>query len=284
VDITSETEPNDDGMVAVATNDFLAANANGPYTADALIAAAINPAGDDDVFAISNPGPGYIVASIETYGAVPGACDLPLDTHLFLLTAAGVQLAVDDQSGINSCSLLSNIVIPPGITLYARVIDFGDNTLIPAYHVHIRIDPVTCGDALGGPLEQCDDGGNVGGDGCSATCQIEGVVPEVEPNGTSPQADVAGIIINGDVQIGGAIGAIGDLDRFRMELAAPQVVKFETFTTLGQCNNGFATTLRLFDAAGAPIIADTGPLNGSGIGNCAALTFPLPAGTFYVQV
>jgi cysteine-rich repeat protein len=285
VSITTETEPNDDGMVAPGTNDFSAANANGPYTADALIAASIEPVGDDDVFAISNPGPGYIIVALETYGPVPGQCPAGVDTVLFLHAATGLQLAVNDDGGINSCSLLTGIPIPPGTTLYARVIDFGDNSAIASYHLHIRVDPVVCGDGVAGPGEQCDDGNLAAGDGCSATCMVEGAIQEIEPNGTSAQADAAGIVITGDAFIGGVIGPVlGDLDRFRLELADPQIVRFETFTSLGRCDPGYATTLRLFDAAGAQIIADTGALLGSGIANCAALVFPLPAGTFYVQV
>ncbi len=285
VNITSETEPNDDGAVAVATNDFSAANANGPFTTDTLISAAINPAGDDDVFAISNPGPGYTIVSLETFGPVLGACDLPTDTQIFLLTSTGLQLATNDEGGINSCSLLTNIIIPPGLTLYVRVIDFGDNTAIPGYHLHIRFDPVVCGDGVAGPGEQCDDGGVAPGDGCSATCSVEGVIQEIEPNGTSAQADANGIVIANDAVLGGVIGpALGDLDRYRIQLAAPQFVRFETFTSVGRCDPGIATTLRLFDAAGTQIIADAGPLNGSGILTCAGLVFPLPAGTFYVQV
>ena len=30
-----------------------------------------------------------------------------------------------------------------------------------------------CGNGLRDPGEQCDDGNNVGGDGCSATCSVE---------------------------------------------------------------------------------------------------------------
>src|SRR5262249_41108823 len=152
----------------------------------------------------------------------------------------------NDESGINSCSLLTNLLIPPGVTLYVRVIDFQDNTTIPGYHLHLRFDPVVCGDGFGGPGEQCDDGGTTGGDGCSATCVLEGGVQEVEPNNTGAQADANGIVISGNTRVGGAIGAVGDVDRFRINLASPQFVRFETFTTLGQCNGGFTTTLRLF--------------------------------------
>ncbi len=47
----------------------------------------------------------------------------------------------------------------------------------------------TCGDGVQAGTEQCDDGNNVNGDGCSSTCQIE--------NNNNPQDD--NIIINGAV-------------------------------------------------------------------------------------
>jgi cysteine-rich repeat protein len=40
-----------------------------------------------------------------------------------------------------------------------------------------------CGDGIIQPPEECDDGNNVDGDGCSAVCTIEEVVPEFSPVG-----------------------------------------------------------------------------------------------------
>jgi cysteine-rich repeat protein len=50
---TAESEPNDDTQVASQTNDFSSANAQGPYSTDTLIKAAISPSGDDDCFAVT---------------------------------------------------------------------------------------------------------------------------------------------------------------------------------------------------------------------------------------
>jgi cysteine-rich repeat protein len=285
IDVTNEVEPNDDGSVAVATVDFLAANANGPFSTDTLISGSISPVGDDDFFAITNPGPGWVVVELETYGpGGPGTCDVGIDTFIDLRTSTNIVLGSNDDNGVNDCSWMVDITLPPGSTVYARVIDFGDNNPLASYLLDIRFSPVVCGDGVGGPAEQCDDGGNVGGDGCSATCVLEGATQEIEPNASGAQADATGIVITGDTRIAGAIGLPGDLDRFRINLAAPQYVRFETFSTLGVCTPSVTTTLRLFNAAGAAIITDTGPLQGSGIRLCAALVFPLPAGVSYVQV
>jgi hypothetical protein len=108
---------------------------------------------------------------------------------------------------------------------------------------------------------------------------VEGAIQEIEPNDTSPEADATGIVATGDALLGGMIGAIGDLDRYRLDLAAPQVVRFETFSAVGVCT-GIATTLRVFDAAGVQLVVD----GATGISSCSAITFPLAAGTYYVQV
>ncbi|MBI5609722.1 MAG: SUMF1/EgtB/PvdO family nonheme iron enzyme [Deltaproteobacteria bacterium] len=45
--------------------------------------------------------------------------------------------------------------------------------------LNVKCQPVqaVCGDSAIGPGEMCDDGNSSSGDGCSATCQVEGVVP-----------------------------------------------------------------------------------------------------------
>src|SRR5690606_20147788 len=45
-----------------------------------------------------------------------------------------------------------------------------------------------CGDGIVADNEQCDDGNAAGGDGCGATCQLEGIV-ESEPNDACAQPD-----------------------------------------------------------------------------------------------
>ncbi len=44
-------------------------------------------------------------------------------------------------------------------------------------------DPLSCGDGFVGALEECDDGGTSGGDGCDSSCQLEsGAACEGEPS------------------------------------------------------------------------------------------------------
>lgn len=280
----NEIEPNDDGAVATGTNDFLVANAQ-PFNDDVFIAAAMSPAGDDDVFAISNPGTGYALLRLETFGPGGVGTCAAIDTIIEVRTAANTVITSNDDAGIDSCSLLTNFLMAPGQTVYVRVIDFQDNDLLPSYFLHVQLDQIVCGDGIAGPGETCDDNNNVDGDGCSATCAYEPAIAEIEPNGTNAEADTAalsGVVAAGDTTVfRGGIPTVGDLDRFRVDVAAAGFYRFETFTSLNDCVVNNSTSLRLFDAAGASIITDTATL---GISGCSAITFPLAAGTYYAQV
>ncbi|WP_434427149.1 DUF4215 domain-containing protein [Nannocystis pusilla] len=275
-----ETEPNDDGMVATSTNDFSSVNANGPYTADTLIKAKITPAGDDDVFAVQNTGDGYATLRLETFSIEgPGTCTT-IDTVIDIRTAANVLLTTDDQSGINNCSLITNYPLAPGETVYVRVYDYLDNSVIDNYLLDIQLDPVICGDGAVGAGEQCDDGNAVNGDGCSDACKVEAATGEIEPNNTNVQADATGIVSTGNSLFVGAITPNANVDRYRLDLAAAGFLRFESFSSLNDCA-GINTVLRLYNTNNTQIIADTGNL---GISTCSALVFPLPAGTTYVHL
>jgi cysteine-rich repeat protein len=280
ITVTDEVEPNDDADVAVDTVDFLLANAQGPFTDDVFIGAAITPAGDDDFFAVTNPGTGWAALRVETFGSAgPGTCNT--DTWVEIRTAAETVLFTDDEGGINSCSLVPLYPMAPGETVYVRVIDYQDNGTIASYFADIQLAPAVCGNDTAELGEQCDDGNLDDGDGCSAACVAEGAVQEIEPNATSPEADATGIIVDGTTLLGGSIGTVGDLDRFRVELAAAGFLRFESFTSVNDCLAGQTMIVRVFDSVGTQIIADTSSF---GIQSCGAITFPLPAGTFYVQV
>ncbi len=322
----TEVEPNEDGTPStggsgINGNDFGSANANtnGAFTTSTRIAAKIDPTGDEDVFAFTNPGTGYVSAKFDVWSLAPGygigvPCGTATDTGMHVRDAAGVSLASnDDRNGsADSCSSLT-YGLAPGQTVYAHVIEYGDNATIASYALDVVYTPVVCGDGTTGPGEQCDDGNTTSNDGCSATCQIEaicgdgvlqpgehcddhntangdgcsstclieGELAEVEPNNTTADAMASSVQITGDTVIGGAIGTPGDVDRFQVTVATPTVVRFEAFTAFGGCAPGNTIDLRLFDAASTPIVADT---TGLGIGSCGAVTIFLAAGTYYVQV
>lgn len=142
----SETEPNEDGTPSVGTgsgtfpgNDFSTITANGPYSTDTLITAAINPAGDEDVFSVTNVGVTAQTVFLETSQTTGnlGACTTTEDTQIRVRDAAGAVLAFDDDSGLNGfCSFLA-YTIPAGATVYVHIIEYGDNTTIPGYRLFI---------------------------------------------------------------------------------------------------------------------------------------------------
>ncbi len=287
----TEIEPNEDGTPStggsgIVGNDFgvTAPDANGAYTAPVTILAALSPAGDEDVFKFTNSSATEVIARFDTWNLAPGfgpgvPCGSSIDIGVTLRDAAGVSLASnDDRNGsTDRCAGLS-YVIPAGGTVYAHIVESGDNAVVANYALVVRSTPVVCGDGVVGGSEQCDDGNTTGGDGCSATCQ--GIV-EIEPNDTTAQAMTSTLQVTGDVTIAGAIGAVADKDVFQVTVASQTVVRFETFTSARDCASGTTIDMRLFNSASALIIADT---SGMGIASCAAITIPLAPGTYFVQV
>ena len=141
---TAETEPNDDGTPSIGNgmdsfegNDFAIATAGGPFSADALITGALMPTGDEDVFAISNTGADPAEVYLETFNGGFGACTSGLDTQIRIRDASGAVLAFSDDAGMNRFCTFLPYVIPAGTTVYAHVIDFGDNTTAAAYSLHV---------------------------------------------------------------------------------------------------------------------------------------------------
>jgi cysteine-rich repeat protein len=136
-----------------------------------------------------------------------------------------------------------------------------------------------CGNGVVQGSEQCDDGNLVDGDGCSATCLVEGVTQEVEPNNTSAQATPLGA--PDTVGAGSIVGS--DVDFFSVDLTAGTVIEFQTSDAggLGSCNI-IDTQFNLFDVDGISSIAvddDSGPEN------CSLLLFTVPtSGTYFLRV
>lgn len=308
IEATGEVEPNGTAAEALV---------QGPFPIGELIAGSITPETDADVFAID-------VASVsdvrvETFGGSgPGAC-AGADTFVELLGPDGATvLAEDDDDGADTCSLID----PPGDagakhlpagTYYVRVQSFNHESLIAGYTLRVSLDAAcgngvaegaeecdggagctatcdrvpACGDGFVDHPEGCDDGNTADGDGCSAACQLEAVVPEVEPNGALAEADASAVQLGGDARITGAIGAVGDQDHFRLTLAAATVLRLEVLDgTAGDCQGGITTTLRVLNSFGAVYAADdaAGDVLASGVAGCSALVVRLPAGTYYVQV
>ena len=141
---TAEAEPNEDGTPSIGNgmgsfegNNFSIATAGGPFSADALVTGALMPTGDEDVFAIGNTGTDPVEVYLETANGGFGACTTGLDTQIRIRDASGAVLAFSDDAGMNRFCTFLPYVIPAGTTVYAHVIDFGDNTTAAAYSLHV---------------------------------------------------------------------------------------------------------------------------------------------------
>jgi cysteine-rich repeat protein len=143
----TEVEPNDDGTpmtggTGIVGNDINAtavanANANGAITASTIVSGALNPAGDEDLFAISNPGAAPVTVHIETGAPTIGTCP-SADTGLRVLDATLAVITTDDDGGPGACSSIATVTIPAGTTYYVQVVEFGDNATIAAYQLYVR--------------------------------------------------------------------------------------------------------------------------------------------------
>ena len=145
IEFVPETEPNEDGTPemsgAFEGNDFSTVNANGPYEVDTIIAATLEPAGDEDVFAVTNRGPAAVSVRFDTHDAAVGwgiPCQA-IDTVLFVRDFQGNVLASNDDTEFGHCSMVEH-VIEPGETVYAHVLDYDDDDAIPEPGYWLAID------------------------------------------------------------------------------------------------------------------------------------------------
>jgi cysteine-rich repeat protein len=179
----SEVEPNEDGTPqtggsSVLGNDFAiaAADANGAFTASVQRVGHIVPAGDEDVFAFQNTAAGPATVRFDVWNSALGVgvpCGLTIDTALVIRNAAGTVLRQnDDRNGSTDRCSGTTFVLAAGQRSYLQILEFGDNAVIPNYVMTATFTAV-CSNGVLEPGEQCDDGNATGGDGCSATCQLE---------------------------------------------------------------------------------------------------------------
>ncbi|HWO24075.1 MAG TPA: DUF4215 domain-containing protein [Kofleriaceae bacterium] len=314
-----ELEPNEDGSIStggsgITGNDFATANANanGALTGSITFGAALTPAGDEDVFLFRNTSSAPQLVRFDLWSRALGvgvSCGTSIDTGLQIRDAAGASLASNDNRAAgDSCSGLVHGLLPDA-SVYAHVMELGDNAPIAGYVLQAVYTPVpcgngliefgeqcddgntaggdgcgatcqievVCGDGLIAPGEQCDDGNAAGGDGCSATCQIE-TTAELEPNDTFAEAAASPIQLAGDRVIRGAIATATDLDTYRLVVSAATVIRFEAFTSIFDCNA--AVALRLYDAIGTQILAD---ISGLGVSVCSAIVLFVTPGTYYIR-
>ncbi|HWO18802.1 MAG TPA: DUF4215 domain-containing protein [Kofleriaceae bacterium] len=284
-----EIEPNEDGSPSTSVagsygNDFATANAdaNGAFTGSVTIRGSITPAGDEDVFKFTNPGPGSVVVRLDVWDPARGIgviCGFEMLTLLVVRDASGRALESNYFRSTNdACSGLAFGLLP-GASVYVHMMASVDTQPVASYALQAVYLPVTCGDGVKVTPETCDDGNTASGDGCRADCQIE-TVAEVEPNGTVAEAAASPVEIAGDATVAGSLATATDVDLHRIVVASPTVVVFETYTRLYSCDSRFR--VRLFDALGALVVAGEEPWPyGS---SCGSIAVYLAAGTYYLGI
>lgn len=188
----------------------------------------------------------------------------------------------------------------PSALIYFAILPFAMGAVAADFDLANNIsrsgfDASICSDGLVEDAEQCDDGNLDAADGCASDCRIETafncngtpsvcVAPtlsEVEPNDTFAGADANPVQFTVSRTVLGAISSGTDRDFFRVDISqAFKVARFESFApSESDCTGAVTTTIRLYNAAGSPIVSD----NASGISGCAALVFGLSTGTYYIQ-
>jgi cysteine-rich repeat protein len=194
INFAIESEPNDDGTpntnASLFGNDFSAANADGPFTQDILISAAIAQSGDEDVFLVQNPLSAPVRVRADTFNPLLGfsACGNTIDTVLNIRDSSGALLAQNDNrdTQLDTCSGLE-IALPPSGVAFVHALEFTDLNANAGYLLQLDFTPIICGDGLVEAFELCDDQNTNSGDGCSSGCVPEAnFVCQGEPSQCRP--------------------------------------------------------------------------------------------------
>ncbi len=240
--------------------------------------AAIGAVGDVDFFSVTVTVPGSSIRAEVTDGFM--SCPAGFDSKIYLFDPNKVQIAVDDDGGVNACSLITPATagasnLQPGV--YAiKVEEFGNNATVPFYVLKVQVFAPGCGDGIVQAGEQCDDGNNIDGDTCSSTCQFEGL-GEVEPNNDFASCTP---IPAGGANLFGSINPSGDADYYCFDVIDPgSSVSIETTNgPANTCPASADTKIYLYDQNNAQIAVDD-----DGGFNACSLISPATAGASNLQ-
>lgn len=257
---SKETEPNNTQATA---NVFSA-----PWYAE------ISPAGDVDHVQIDLPQTATLTVTVTGLGEMT-CFDGSMDSKVSILSPAGEVLATNDEggAGLGSCSKAVAPGLPAG-TYYALV--SSTQLYTPAsgtFPYKLTVETFVCGDGAQAAGEECDDGNDVAGDGCTA-CKLD--VDETEPNGTLAQADVY------TSALVARIDPDNDVDVFSVNVAAGAKITAVTADPTGQgaCFLGTDTYVEILDPNGAVLA-----FNDDAGSYCSVVTAQsLAAGKHYVRV
>ena len=245
---------------------------------------ALSSGSDVDIYSIVVPA-GYHVHAEVSDGN--GGCSNDANVRL-RGTDGTTSLAYDTTDGPGSCGQITpqNDTGARGLAAGTYFLEVTGSGGAAAYVLTVRLLAPGCGDAFLDMGEQCDDGNMMGGDGCSAMCQLEGI-GEVEPNDTNATANavITNAMTTPSAQVTGVIADASDEDNFSVVVPAGWHIIAEISDGAGGCPND--GDLRLLSPTGTQLVSDTrdGPQDcgriSAGLDTAAR---GLAAGTYVLEV
>ena len=205
-----------------------------------VVESALNVGGDVDYYTFTTEAAGEY--QVNTTGST--------DTYCHLENGQGEDIATNDDGGEGlNCQLIEEL--EANTQYYLKVRGFNE-TRVGAYSVTVSyLTPPVCGNGQVERNEACDDGNNVEGDGCDATCSIE--------DDFGNDVDGAHAIQDPSTTEGNLIE--DDMDFFRFTAAATGLRQIHT-------TGGTDTYCHLLDGQGNQIAADD---DGGFAGRCLSL-------------
>jgi cysteine-rich repeat protein len=180
-------------------------------------------------------------------------------------------LVSDDESGVDSCSLISPANNPEASNLpvgkyAAKVEEYLNNGAQASYVLKIKVVAPGCGDTFVQAGEECDDGNTTSGDGCSDMCKLEGnYTAEIEPNNNGNSATT----INGYDGAFGSLSTGMDVDYFTFDVTVPgSTVRIETTNGYGGCPTGFDSVITLVSSNNQDLVSD----DEDGVESCSLIS------------
>lgn len=237
--------------------------------------AQLTPAGDQD-FVSFHVASNDTKVTIEIRDLGDNACaNYVIDTEIEVQDAAGRRIGYDDNNGAGNCSKIALDRVAAGD--YVVRINSRSLTATFLYVLSIEQIELRCGNGGVSGSEECDDGNNISGDGCSMDCRRE--YTESEPNNSASTAN--SYVSPFRAQIAPTS------DRDYVSVVVPPgmstIIATVTDDTPGDCANMVIDTLLdLYDTNGTTSLARD---DDSGSGYCSMITQRnLAAGTYYLTV
>lgn len=130
-------------------------------------------------------------------GALPAACSSSTPANPANVTIITCNYASIASGGARTLTVTGTVDAQGVVSNTASAYSAGSVDPLPSNNVANAatngVDEV-CGDNIQEGLEQCDDGNTTSGDGCSATCQLEGVDLSVTKTVSVAQAEVNDVV------------------------------------------------------------------------------------------